>query len=98
MGLTNMRQSYNFLIDSESSMHTLLLNGEEIAQFGTLDAAEAEANRVANRAVPGALLKFELDFKWTLTDLEIRAATLERASTTMTVLNGGRDLADSALG
>ena len=77
MGLTNMRQSYNFLIDSESSMHTLLLNGEEIAQFGTLDAAEAEANRVANRAVPGAILKFELDFRWTLTDLEIRAATLE---------------------
>jgi hypothetical protein len=77
MGLTNMRQSYNFLIDSELSGHTLFLNGQEIAQFATLDAAEAEANRVANRAVPGAVLKFELDFKWTLTDLEIRAATLE---------------------
>jgi hypothetical protein len=77
MGLTNMRQSYNFLIDSESSGHTLLLNGQKIARFATLDAAEVAANMVANRAVPGAILKFELDFKWTLTDLEIRAATLE---------------------
>jgi hypothetical protein len=77
MGLTNMRQSYNFLIDSESSRHTLLLNGQKIARFATLDAAEVAANKVANRAVPGAILKFELDFKWTLTDLEIRAATLE---------------------
>jgi hypothetical protein len=72
-----MRQSYNFLIDSESSGHTLLLNGQKIAQFASLDAAEVAANNVANRAVPGAILKFELDFKWTLTDLEIRAATLE---------------------
>jgi hypothetical protein len=72
-----MRQSYNFLIDSESSGHTLLLNGQKIARFATLDAAEVAANKVANRAVPGAILKFELDFKWTLTDLEIRAATLE---------------------
>ena len=75
-----MRNSYTFLIDSELSGHRLLLNGQEIATFATLDAAEAEANRVANRAVPGAILKFELDFKWTLTDLEIRAATLERPS------------------
>ncbi|HEV3440726.1 MAG TPA: hypothetical protein VG122_25450 [Gemmata sp.] len=72
-----MRQSYNFLIDSELSGHTLFLNGQEIARFATLDAAEGAANKVANRAVPGAILKFELDFKWTLTDLEIRAATLE---------------------
>jgi len=77
MGLTNMRQSYNFVIDSESSGHTLLLNGQKIARFATLDAAEAEANRLADSAVPGAILNFELDFKWTLTDLEIRAATLE---------------------
>jgi hypothetical protein len=58
----------------------LSLNGQSIARFAALDAAEAEANKVANRAVPGASLKFELDFKWTLTDLEIRAATLERQS------------------
>jgi hypothetical protein len=77
MGVTNMRQSYSFLIDSESSGHTLSLNGQKIARFATLDAAEVAANKVANRAMPGAILKFELDFKWTLTDLEIRAATLE---------------------
>jgi hypothetical protein len=72
-----MRRSYNFLIDSDLSGHRLILNGDEIARFGTLDAAEAEANRIANRAVAGAALKFELDFKWVLTDLETRAATLE---------------------
>jgi hypothetical protein len=75
-----MRKSYNFLIDSEPSRHKLLVNGQEIATFATLEAAEAEAEKVANRAVPGATLKFELDFKWTLTDLEIRAATLEYES------------------
>ena len=31
----------------------------------------------ALRFLPTATLKFELDFKWTLSDLEIRAATLE---------------------
>ena len=72
-----MRKTYNFLIDSELSGHKLFLNGQEIATFATLVAAEAEANKVANRAVPGAALRFGLDFKWTLTDLEIRAATLE---------------------
>ena len=40
-----MRQSYNFLIESERSGHTLFLNGQEIATFATLDAAEAEANK-----------------------------------------------------
>ena len=72
-----MQKSYNFLIDSEPSGHRLFLNGQKIATFATLDAAEAEANKVANRAIPGATLRFELDFKWTLTDLEVRAATLE---------------------
>ena len=72
-----MRKSYNFLIESERSRNKLLLNGQEIATFTTLEAAEVEANKVANRTVPGATLRFELDFKWTLTDLEIRAATLE---------------------
>ena len=72
-----MRQSYNFLIDSNLSGHRLLLNGQEIATFATLGAAEAEATEVADRAVPGATLRFELDFKWTLTDLETRAVTWE---------------------
>ncbi len=81
MGLRSMRKSYNFLIDSDLSGHRLLLNGYEIATFATLDAAEAEANRVANRTFPGVTLRFELDFKSTLMDLETRAATLEWEST-----------------
>jgi hypothetical protein len=72
-----MRSSNTFLIESEQSRHILLLNGEEIGTFATLDAAKAEAAKVAGRALPGATLRFELDFMWTLTDLEIRAATLE---------------------
>ena len=71
-----MRKSYNFLIESERTRHTLVLNSQKIATFATLDAAEAEANKIANRAVPGANLRFELDFMWTLTCLELRAATL----------------------
>jgi hypothetical protein len=71
-----MRNSYTFLIESERSRNKLFLNGQEIATFATLEAAEAEANKVANRTIPGATLRFELNFKWTLTDLEIRAATL----------------------
>ena len=76
-----MRKSYTFLIESERSRNKLFLNGKEIATFATLDAAKAEAAKVAGCAVPGAKLRFELDFKWTLTDLEIRAATLEWEST-----------------
>jgi hypothetical protein len=75
-----MRQSYNFVIESERSVHTLFFNGDEIATFATVDAAEAEANRVASDVVPGAALQFELDFKWTLTDLEIRTAKLQTNS------------------
>ena len=80
-----MRKSYIFLIESERSRNKLLLNGQEIATFATLAAAEAEANKVANRTVPDATLRFELDFKWTLTDLEIRAATLEWESAEATL-------------
>jgi len=69
-----------FVIESDRSGNRLSLNGLNIATFETLDAAEVEAQKVASRAVPGASLKFELDFKWTLSDLEIRAATLERVS------------------
>lgn len=72
-----MQESYNFLIETEDGGHKLLLNGQEIGIFATLDAAEAAANNIANCAVPGANLRFELDFMWTLTDLEMRAATLE---------------------
>ena len=75
-----MRSSNTFLIESELSRHRLLLNGQEIATFATLDGAETEATEIANRAVPGITLRFELDFKWTLSDLEIRAATVEAES------------------
>jgi hypothetical protein len=66
-----------FLIESEPTRHKLYLNGQMIATFATLDAAEAEANKIAGRAVPGASLRFGLDFKWTLSDLEMRAAQLD---------------------
>jgi hypothetical protein len=71
-----MPSNNTFLIESEPSRHRLLLNGQELATFATLDGAEAEADKVANRAVPGITLRFELDFKWTLSDLEIRVATV----------------------
>ncbi len=74
-----MRTNTTFLIESELSSHRLLLNGQELATFATLHGAEAEANKVANCAVPGITLRFELDFKWTLSDLEIRTATVEAA-------------------
>lgn len=80
-----MRNNYNFLIESERSKHKLFLDAKEIATFRTLDAAEAEANKIASREVPGAKLRFELDFKWTLTDLEIRAATLQWESEAATL-------------
>ena len=72
-----MRNTHNFLIESDGARHSLILDGRTIASFSTLEAAEAAANSIASRATPGASLKFELDFKWTLSDLEIRAATLE---------------------
>jgi hypothetical protein len=72
-----MRKSYNFVIESDRTGHTLVINSRQIGTFATLDAAEAEANNIANLVVPGANLKFEVDFMWTLTDLEMRAATLE---------------------
>ena len=81
-----MQKNDLFVIESDRSGNRLSLNGQSVATFATLDAAEAEAQNVANRAVPGASLKFELDFKWTLSDLEIRAATLERVSGEATAL------------
>jgi hypothetical protein len=75
-----MRTSNMFLIESERSRHRLSLNGRELLMFTTLEAAEAEASKIASYAVPGATLRFELDFKWTLSDLEIRAAIVESSS------------------
>jgi hypothetical protein len=72
-----MQNTHLFLIESDGHKHDLVLDGESIASFSTLEAAEAAANGLASRAVPGISLKFELDFKWTLSSLEIRAATME---------------------
>jgi hypothetical protein len=71
------RTSHLFLIYSDSSGHRLSVDGGESGNFVTLEAAEAMATTVAQRLMPGATLGFDLDFKWTLTELEIRAATLE---------------------
>jgi len=89
-----MQKPYNFLIDSESSKHTLSVDGREIATFATLDAAEAGANGIAQMLVPGAKLRFGLDFKWTLSDLELRAATLERETWAAPRLSSGKNTAE----
>ena len=72
-----MTKIHTFIIESDGTKHELLLDGESVATFSTLDAAEAEANRIANYATPGSSLRFELDLKSTMIDLEIRGATLE---------------------
>jgi hypothetical protein len=77
-----MRSTSRFLIESASSRHRLFLNEKEIATFASLDAAEAEANLIANLAAPGIALQFQLDFKWTLSDLELRTASLPDQSKT----------------
>ncbi len=71
-----MRTSHLFLIDSDRSGHRLSVDGNPIGFFPTLGAAEAEATHIARRLVAAATLRFELDFKWTLSDSEIRTATL----------------------
>ena len=72
-----MSTSHIFLIDSDSSGHRLTVDGNGTETFPTLGAAEAKATDIARRYLPTATLRFELDFKWTLSDLEMRAATLE---------------------
>ena len=72
-----MRTSHVFTIDSDSSGHRLFMDGNGIGTFPTLTAAMSKAADIAKRFVPAATLKFELDFKWVLSDSEIRAATLE---------------------
>ena len=72
-----MPTNHIFLIDSDWSGHRLTVDGNGAGTFGSLSAAEAMAAYIALRFLPTATLKFELDFKWTLSDLQIRAATLE---------------------
>lgn len=75
-----MRSKNIFLIESASSAHRLVFNGRQIGTFATLDSAEKEATELAKRVFPRVELRFELDFKWTNSDLEIRSATVEAAS------------------
>jgi len=75
-----MRSNNTFMVESELSAHRLLFNGQQIGTFATLQAAETEAAELAKSVFPGVKLRFELDFKWTLSDLEIRSATLQPAS------------------
>ena len=72
-----MRSNNTFMIESERSAHRLFFNGQQIGTFATLDGAEKEATELGKRVFPGVELRFELDFKWTLSDLEIRSATVE---------------------
>ena len=71
-----MQTSHILLIDSDPSGHRLFVDGRESGRFATLCAAEENAARIAGRFVPAASPRFELDFKWTLSDIEIRVATL----------------------
>ena len=73
----SMPTNHIFLIDSDSSGHRLNVDGNGAGTFASLSAAEAMAGSIAQRFQPTATLKFELDFKWTLSDIEMRAATLE---------------------
>ena len=75
-----MQGNNTLLIESEQSSHRLVFNGQQIGTFATLDAAEKEATELAERVFPGITLRFELDFKWTLSDLEIRSATIHAES------------------
>jgi hypothetical protein len=72
-----MRTNHFFLIESDSSGHRLSIDANKGGTFTTLCAAEAKAIHIARSFLPLATLSFELDFKWTLSDFEIRAATLE---------------------
>ena len=72
-----MNTKHVFLIDSNSSQHRLSVDGRGIGTFATLGAAEAKADRIAQDFGAAAKLRFELDFKWALSDWEIRAATLD---------------------
>jgi hypothetical protein len=70
-----MRTNHLFVIDSDSSGHRLSLDGDAIGAFRTLNGAEAKAVAIARLLVPTATLRFALDFKWTLSEVELRAAT-----------------------
>ena len=71
-----MQTNHIFLIDSDSAAHRLSLDGYGVGTFTTLTAAEQKATRIAQLFAPKATPDFAIDFKWTLSDCEIRAAVL----------------------
>ena len=76
MELTDMQTSHFFLIHSDSSGHSLSLDGEKLETFPTLNDAETRANEIARASGATKTPRFELDFAWTLSDDEIRVAML----------------------
>ena len=76
-GRFHMTTTHYFLIESVGTRHDLILDGDVIATFPTREAAESVANRMANQQTPGVSLRFELDLKSTLNNLEIRGATFD---------------------
>jgi hypothetical protein len=72
-----MRTCHIFIIESDSSTHRLFVDGTRIGTFPTLATATSEATDMARRFMPSTPLRFELEFKWALSDSEIRAATLD---------------------
>jgi hypothetical protein len=76
-----MRTTHIFIIESDGSRHRLTVDGGGTGTFATLGAAEAKATHIARRFSPAARLRFELDFRWTLSDWEVRAATVELPQT-----------------
>jgi hypothetical protein len=73
----DMHTNHFFLIRSDGSRHRLSLDGETVGTFPTLNAAESKADDIARSLHAAAMPRFELDFKWTLSDTEIRAASLQ---------------------
>jgi hypothetical protein len=72
-----MRRNHLFVIDSDSSGHRLALDGEEFGTFTSLNAAESKAGDIARMFCANATPRFELDFAWTLSDAQVRAASLQ---------------------
>lgn len=76
MELSDTRTNHIFLIDSDSSGHRLPLDEEEIGTFPTLNSAEEKAVDIAHVFRATATPRFELNFAWTLSDVQVRGAAL----------------------
>ena len=76
MELSSMPKNHLFIIDSDSSGHRLVLDGQKVGTFTTLNAAESKAGDIARIFCATAAPRFELDFAWTLSDAEVRAASV----------------------